>query len=78
MGEGDTRGEERGLAAGGDDDAGRGSRGASAAAGSTGAGERGERGGEGVSEGKYLAAASPFTLTEKLWGLGGEDLGDPY
>ncbi|KAK5797905.1 hypothetical protein VI817_004196 [Penicillium citrinum] len=78
MGEGDTRGEDRGLAAGGDEDAGRDSRGASFADDSSGAGERGERGGEGVPGDKYLEPASPFTLTEKLWGLGGEDLGDPY
>jgi hypothetical protein len=78
MEEGDTRGEDRGLTAGDDEDTGRDSRGVSTVAGSNGAGERGERGGEGDPVEKYLEAASPFTLTEKLWGLGGEDLGVPY
>jgi hypothetical protein len=59
MGEGDARGETRGLsdAGAGDTLEGRASMDASPAGGSRGAGDRGERGGDGAAGGEYLGGS---------------------
>lgn len=75
MGDGELRGEVRGLRAAGD--RARDSRGASMGGDSIGAGEPGDRGGEGVPLGKALPASSAGTFTANVCFVVA-DLGEPY
>jgi len=75
MGDGELRGDVRGLRAAGD--RARDSRGTSMGGDSIGAGEPGDRGGEGVPTGNFLPASSPGTFTVNVCFVV-EDLEEPY